>query len=267
MFKCLRLALNSAANSQGLLLTTENFAKHQLRTTFVLKRRNPVPLNKKGREPKALKSKHYVYDVVQMTHVERQPNIDIILKSYVEGIGNAGNRVSVKPNFAYNNILLPGLGVYASPENLEKYKNHEVEEERHSSPNAPITAKIMARMLLSVVMNMETPWTLKPWHVKASFRKCGYIVPEDTITLPEKPIKGPDMNLQDKEFFVTVTINNQEKVNVRCRIHHWNTDLVKRIPYTPNFWEQPAEAIFSEQAAILENLPKKPTVKKSLPNV
>lgn len=75
-----------------------------------------------------------------MTHVERQPNIDVILKTYVEGIGNAGDKVSVKPNFAYNNILLPGLGVYASPENLEKYKYHEVTEEQHSTPNAPLVS-------------------------------------------------------------------------------------------------------------------------------
>lgn len=61
-------------------------------------------------------------------------------------------------------------------------------------------------MLLSVVMNMEHPWTLKPWHIKASFRKCGYIVPEDAITIPEIPISGPDMNLENKEFFVTVMV-------------------------------------------------------------
>lgn len=67
----------------------------------------------------------------------------------------------------------------------------------------------MARMLLSVVMNMETPWTLKPWHIKVSFRKCGYIVAEDAITLPEVPIKGPDMSLQDKEFFVTLTVSDK----------------------------------------------------------
>lgn len=70
----------------------------------------------------------------------------------------------------------------------------------------------MGRMLLSVVMNMENPWTLKPWHIKASFRKCGYIVAEDAITLPEQPIKGPDMNLQDKEFFVTVTVSEQHQI-------------------------------------------------------
>lgn len=65
----------------------------------------------------------------------------------------------------------------------------------------------LLRLYLSVVMNKDHPWTLKPWHVKLAFRKCGFIVPEEAITLPDKPISGPDMNLQDKEFFVTVTVS------------------------------------------------------------
>lgn len=56
-------------------------------------------------------------------------------------------------------------------------------------------------------MNMEEPWTLKPWHIRVSFRKCGYIVPEYAITIPETPISGPNMDLEGKEFFVTVTVS------------------------------------------------------------
>lgn len=104
---------------------------------------------------------------------------------------------------------------------------------------------------------MEEPWTLEPWHVKASFRKSGYVVPEEAITLPEEPIKGPDMNLQDKEFFIVVKINNLETVKVRCRIHHWSTDIKNRIMFTEKFWTQPSEAIFANQKEILETMPKK----------
>lgn len=64
----------------------------------------------------------------------------------------------------------------------------------------------LAKMTLSVVMNMESPWTIKPWHVKTSFRKCGWEVPEKAIILPTTPIKGPDMNLEGKEFFITVMV-------------------------------------------------------------
>lgn len=61
-------------------------------------------------------------------------------------------------------------------------------------------------MTLAVVMNKENPWTLKPWHVRASFRKSGCWIPEGAIELPEKPITGPNMDLEAKEFFVTVTV-------------------------------------------------------------
>lgn len=61
-------------------------------------------------------------------------------------------------------------------------------------------------MTLSVIMNRENPWTLKPWHIRVAFRKAGVIVPEEAIELPPKEIKGPDMNIQNKEFYVTITV-------------------------------------------------------------
>lgn len=39
------------------------------------------------------------------------------------GIGHKGEQVSVRPTFAYENLLLPKFAVYASPENLELMKN------------------------------------------------------------------------------------------------------------------------------------------------
>ncbi|KAJ8925676.1 hypothetical protein NQ315_009522 [Exocentrus adspersus] len=262
MFKYLSFALNTATNARIALLTPETIFHNQLRTTFVVKRRLPLRLNKQGRPPKNISGRHYIYDVVEQKHSQKDPEIDLILTTYVDGLGNVGDKISVTRTKAYNNLLLPGLAVYASPENLEKYKDYVYEGEPHSSPTAALTVKSLGRTSVSVVMNMETPWTLKPWHVKASFRKCGYIVPEEAITLPDKPITGPDMNKQNKEFFVTVTINNLETVNVRCRIHHWSNELVNRVPYTPYFWEQPSEAILPEQAPILETLPIKPKKRK-----
>lgn len=57
------------------------------------------------------------------TSIEKQKSIDIILTSFVDGWGNAGDKVSVPKNFAYTHLLLPRLGVYATPENVEKYKD------------------------------------------------------------------------------------------------------------------------------------------------
>lgn len=56
-------------------------------------------------------------------------------------------------------------------------------------------------------MNKLQPWTLEPWHVRASLRKSGFIVPEDAIEMPPAQIKGPDLSLQDKEFYVTISVS------------------------------------------------------------
>jgi large subunit ribosomal protein L9 len=48
-----------------------------------------------------------------------------------------------------------------------------------------------------------------------SFRKAGIQVPEDAISIPEEPICGPNMEMENKFFEGTVTINNIEKVPVR----------------------------------------------------
>ncbi|KRT85109.1 hypothetical protein AMK59_1334 [Oryctes borbonicus] len=218
----------------------------QIRTTFILKRRTSPPLHKKGGPIKRLKSKHYVYDLVQDTDIVRQPNIDLILTRYVEGIGNKGEKVSVRPDYAYNQLLLPGLAVYVTPENSEKYKNEKSTSEiQYSSRSAQMIANILSNKTISVVMNKENPWSLKPWHITTSFRKCGYHVPENCITMPAKSIQGPNMDIESKEFFVTVTINNTERVKVRCRIHHWSTSIVDRIPYEYEFWKKPTSPIFS----------------------
>lgn len=55
------------------------------------------------------------------------------------GIGHKGQQVSVKPNFAYERLLLPKLAVYASPENFELMKNYLYQikdEEKPSSVEA-----------------------------------------------------------------------------------------------------------------------------------
>lgn len=66
---------------------------------------------------------------------------------------------------------------------------------------------ILSTLYLSVIMNKDNPWILQPWHVRASFRKCGYTVPEEAIELPPIPIKGPDMSIEHKDFYVIVTVS------------------------------------------------------------
>lgn len=55
------------------------------------------------------------------------------------GVGNKGEQVSVRPAYAYSNLILPKLAVYASPENLEKMKNELYQTENEEKPSS-ITA-------------------------------------------------------------------------------------------------------------------------------
>lgn len=53
------------------------------------------------------------------------------------GVGNVGDLVKMRPLKAYKELLLPGLAVYATQENMIKYKMDEEKpktEDLYSSP-------------------------------------------------------------------------------------------------------------------------------------
>ncbi|EFA07188.1 large ribosomal subunit protein bL9m [Tribolium castaneum] len=246
MWKAL-MKLGPPLAKSDVLLSSEHLLHQQLRTTFVVKRRIKPFLAKQGEPPKKLKTRHYLYDLVKNTNVEKKSDIEVILTSFVEDLGNMGDKVTVRPNYAYYHLLLPGLAVYATPENEAKYKNTETTNVRHfSSPRALHVIKALSRISLSIIMNKDSPWTLQPWHVKTSFRKCGFIVPEYAITMPKREIKGPNLDLEGKEFYIIVTVNKMETVKVRCQIRHWSTDITNRLPYNEEFWKKPTELLFAD---------------------
>lgn len=104
---------------------------------------------------------------------------------------------------------------------------------------------MLQNRVFAIVMNKDHPWVVEKWHIRASLRKCGYmILSDDAIQLPEQKITGPDLQKQNKEFFVTVTVNNTEKAKVRCRIHHWSTNPADRLPYVVDHWLHDSEPLF-----------------------
>ncbi|XP_018785639.1 PREDICTED: 39S ribosomal protein L9, mitochondrial [Bactrocera latifrons] len=238
--------LKTWCSSSINLLKSAATVQQQVRTTFVLKRKYDPLLHKTNAKPRKLRAKHFIYELVEDTNVKRRPNLEVVLKTYVEGVGDKGDVVSVRPNFAYNKLLLPGLAVYKTAENVALYTKTEDEKKtvRHSSAFAQRTINIIERFLLAVVMNKDQPWVVEPWHIKASLRKAGIHCPEECITMPEERIEGPDMNKEAKEFYCTITINNLEKARLRCRIHHWSTDPSERLPYVQEFWKIPSEPLF-----------------------
>lgn len=107
---------------------------------------------------------------------------------------------------------------------------------------------MLQNRVFAIVMNKDHPWVVEPWHIRASLRKCGYMIKsDDSIELPKEKITGPDLTKQNKEFNVIVTINGLEKAKVRCRIHHWSTDPSERLPYVFEHWNHPAEPLFATE--------------------
>lgn len=232
----------------------------QARTTFVLKRKKKVELHKTTGKMRPFRARHYLYEMVEDTNVRKKDPVKVILTKPVEGLGSVGDVVEVKPHRARNHLLLPGLAVYASPENLEKYSNLIETSEIKDQPSSPFalrTAEQLSTRVISLSMNMKNPWQVEPWHVRVAFRKAGIIVPEEALTLPAKPITGPDLDLQDKEFLVKVKINDKEEANVRCRINHYSVNPRERIPWKAFHWEHVAEPIFPEEAEELDALARK----------
>ena len=202
---------------------------------------------------------------MENTSLRRQKPLDVILLTYVEGIGEKGDRVSLKPRLAYNTLLLPGLATYASPENIAKYERpkDEVRVKTFTSPFVERTMNVLSTLLLSVVMNIETPWTLEKWHIRTCFRKAGVYVPEEAITMPEKTISGPNLDIENKEFYVTVTINKKEQVKVRCRIHHFHINSALQLPPVKKFYALDSSPIFPEDKEVLDSMPRHRLFKNS----
>lgn len=227
----------------------DGFAQ-QTRNTFILKRRWPQKLHQKNQKPDKLRGRHFVYDLIEDTCMRPKPNLSVVLTTFAEGFGQKGDVVSVKNRLAYNELLLPGRAVYDTPENRNKYKRVESEEDekvKRSSPFVDRTINVLEKMVFALVMNKDQPWTVEPWHIRVALRKVHIHVPEEAIELPPEPIKGPDMTKQNKEFTVVITINDREKANVRFRLHHWATDPSERLPYVVDHWKQLAEQLFATQ--------------------
>lgn len=81
--------------------------------TFILKRKWPPGLHKPNGNKNGLKGRHYVYEMVEYKGHDVQPDINVLLTTSVDGIGEKGEIVSMRPNMAYNKVLLPGFGTYS----------------------------------------------------------------------------------------------------------------------------------------------------------
>ena len=190
----------------------------------------------------------------------------LILLRNVDDYGQKGQVVDVFFHDAYKHLLLPKFAVYHSEENVETYKDIIIPQDVnvYSSESAQVFTSRYSKRVFDICMNMEVPWTIQLWHIKALLRlfyistilhlktlcsrKHKVWVKSEDIEIPGGQIEGPNMALENKEFIAVMTINSKEKLKLRCRIHHIGEDAVQNrgwyIQQAEPVWETERLAVF-----------------------
>ncbi|EEC05185.1 ribosomal protein L9, putative [Ixodes scapularis] len=102
-----------------LLRNLQPLRHEQVRTTVVVKRVHTPHLSKIwAKTPRTLRSRHYIYEYDEVTEVKKKEPLDVILMDVVEGLGNKWDIVSVTPVYGLTQLIVPGLAIYATPDNL-----------------------------------------------------------------------------------------------------------------------------------------------------
>lgn len=234
-----------------------NPVKFSFRTTFIVKRRMEPPVSRFGaKKPRILKARHFIYDTVEDTDLTDPPDLHVVLTTFVEGIGDVGDVISLDPYYARDNLLLSRKAAYATPENIEKYskmRKARTAKAKFSSIYAGMMVKTLSKSVIPVFMNPQVPWTLNKMHVRVAFRTEGYYVPEDAIEMPSTTIEGPDPVKEAADFAVFVTINNTERFPVRCRLFHIKQGM-ETAQLLEEFYLDKGEPILAEQKDLLESM-------------
>ncbi|KAG0424747.1 hypothetical protein HPB47_028040 [Ixodes persulcatus] len=242
-----------------LLRNLQPLRHEQVRTTVVVKRVHTPHLSKIwAKTPRTLRSRHYIYEYDEITEVKKKEPLDVILMDVVEGLGNKWDIVSVTPVYGLTQLIVPGLAIYATPDNLalrEKMKQDKTDlGPVYSSRFAPKTMRLLKALVVKLPMNKEVGWTVEPWHLRMALRQAGVVVPEDSIELPETPISGPDVGKENKVFAATILINKADRVPVLFRIQHVSRKLLDEVVSEVPYDKLPVEALLPDQRDLLREL-------------
>lgn len=231
----------------------------QVRTTIIVKRVNTPQLSKmSAKTPRALRKRNFIYEYDEITELKKKEPFDIILTDVVEGLGNKWDVVSVKPVYGLTQLIVPGLAIYATPDNLalreKMIQNKEDLGPVYSSCFVPKTMRMLKSLVVRLPMNKEVGWTVEPWHLRMALRQTGVVVPQDSIQLPETPICGPDIGKENKVFAATILINKADQVPVLFRIQHISRKLSDEVVSDVPYDKLPVEALLPEQEDLLREL-------------
>merc|ERR1711915_145522 len=185
--------------------------------------------------------------------------IKLILLRNVDDYRKKGQVIEAEFSNAHKHLLLPGFAVYHSEENCQKYQDILLPEDEQvwSTPSVQDFYNFYCKRVFDICMNMENPWVIEPWHIKASLRKHKVWCSEADIEIPGGKIEGPNMDLENKEFVAVLTINNKEKLKLRCRIHHIGEGEVEN----STWFLQQAEPVWEHERDQLLDMNKAPPSK------
>jgi len=189
---------------------------------------------------------------------KHQPHhkVKLILLRNVDDYGRKGQIIETIFNEAYKNLLLPKFAVYHTKENLDLYKDIVIPEgtDVYSSESVHKFISRYSKRVFDVCMSDSNSWTIEPWHIKASLRKHKVWCREEDLEIPGGVIEGPNMDLENKEFISVLTINEKERLKLRCRIHHIGpSEVINR-----RWYIQQAEPVWEKERQELLDMNRAP---------
>ena len=124
--------------------------------------------------------------------------------------------VTLPAEQVHKELLLPGLAVYASPENLEKYSEIVIPENsiQYSSDTAQKQLPLVSKLVVPIVMcgDASERWLIEPWHIRIALRKYAgfYLSNDDCVKMPsEKVIQGPNSRYSSHVSFIRIRVHRQ----------------------------------------------------------
>jgi len=206
--------------------------------------------------------KYMVYEVEQ--ECNPPSTVKVILLKNDERYGIKGQIISPFSIDANRDLLLNGLAVYHNEENLKKYIDIIIPEDTklYSSETAEIIAKRWRTEPIAVGMSMDTPWAMEKWHIISALRKHRLWVTEDQIEIPGGQITGPDLNMNYKEFIVNLTVNNFDKIKLRCSLHLVSKYPEKNKGLDPYWFVNLEDPVWEHEREELYYMPRKDVPEK-----
>ena len=180
----------------------------------------------------------------------------VILLRNVDDFGKKGQIIESEFSSVHKHLLLPGFAVYHTPENCELLKDIIIPEDQEvfSSPSVQQFINFYSKRVFDVCMNIRESWSIEPWHVSASLRKHKVWCDASDIEIPGGVIQGPDLRLENREFIAVLTVNDKEKLMLRCRIHHVGEGEVENKAW----YLQQAEPVWEHERQQLLDMNKAP---------